>query len=137
MAEQAEQLHRLLGRDAVEPLEREAASAQPAVQLSRACDVRQYAGLPPHGLSNEQMDEVLEEVQRSKRAGRASDKTVHGWRVMYTLRRQGTTANRGDICVIDPRDGQKIYSIVGLERKMGRIQALPWAPPAVRAPARP
>lgn len=108
-----------------------------AVRLSRACDVRPYAGLPPLGLSDEQVEEVLKEVQRSKRTGRASDKEVHGWRVIYTLRRHGTTANRGDICIIDPRDGQKIFSLVGLERKMGRVQAMAWAPPPVHAPTAP
>jgi hypothetical protein len=173
MAEQAQQLQKLLGRDALQPPEEEEApdqsSASPlqapalpgpfgcsrcrwsasgcsqcrsspigpmpdgsAIRLSRACDVRLYDGLPPHGLSDEQIEEVLEEVRRCKKAARASDKTIHGWRVMYTLRRHGTAANRGDICVIDPRDGQKIFSTVGLERKMGRVEAMESVPPTVR-----
>ena len=104
-------------------------SAEPggaSAPSSRACDVRPYPGLPPHGLSNEQIDELMEEVRSLKKRARPCNQELHGWRLIYTLRRNTNGVNRGDFCVIDPRDQQKIYSMVGLERKLGRADPLPW-----------
>ena len=58
---------------------------------------------------------------------------VHGWNVVFTLR-GGCSSTRGDLMVVDPRDGQKIFSIVSLKRKLGLEDAPPpEAPPERRA----
>ncbi|KAL1521940.1 hypothetical protein AB1Y20_021588 [Prymnesium parvum] len=84
----------------------------------RSQDVRIYEGLAPHGLSEAQLEQLLTSVNEAKRSSKAVDKTLFGWRIVYTLRGPGS-ASRGDMMVVDPRDEQKIFSMVGLKRKLG------------------
>lgn len=88
-----------------------------------ASDVRVYDGLPAHGLDQAQIDELFAAVHEMKSKSSASNFFKHGWQLIYTLRTPGSST-RGDMCVIDPRDGQKIFSIVGLRRKLGLEEAM-------------
>ena len=72
-------------------------------------DVRVYPGLPPHGLTEEQITELFDAVQRMKSKSSNQNFVKHGWQCLYVLRSSGS-ATRGDMCVIDPRDGQRILS---------------------------
>ena len=74
-------------------------------------DVRTYPGLPPHGLSEDEIAELFDAVQRMKSKSSNQNFVKHGWQCLYALRTSGS-ATRGDMCVIDPRDGQKIFSLV-------------------------
>ena len=44
----------------------------------------------------------------------------HGWSISYTLRKPGSSM-RGDIHIVDPRDGAKLYSIIAFKRKVGLV----------------
>ena len=88
-----------------------------------ASDVRVYDGLESHGLDQTQIDELFAAVHEMKSKSSASNFFKHGWQLIYTLRTPGSST-RGDMCVIDPRDGQKIFSIVGLRRKLGLEEAM-------------
>ena len=78
-----------------------------------------YAGLTPHGLSEAQIDELFEAIAAMRKAAKATEFVKHGWTLQWKVRQNQGGSTRGDMCIIDPRDGQKIYSIVGLKRKMG------------------
>ena len=86
-------------------------------------DVRTYPGLPPHGLSEDEVAELFDAVQRMKSKSSNQNFVKHGWQCIYALRTSGS-ATRGDMCVIDPRDGQKIFSLVGMRRKLGLEEAM-------------
>ena len=86
---------------------------------SRPEDVQVYAGLTPHGLSEAQIDELFEAIAAMRKAAKATEFVKHGWTLQWKVRQNQGGSTRGDMCIIDPRDGQKIYSIVGLKRKMG------------------
>jgi hypothetical protein len=85
--------------------------------------VRTYPGLPPHGLSEDEIAELFDAVQRMKSKSSNQNFVKHGWQCLYVLRTSGS-ATRGDMCVIDPRDGQKIFSLVGIRRKLGLEEAM-------------
>ena len=78
-----------------------------------------YEGLTPHGLSEAQIDELFEAIAAMRKAAKATEFVKHGWTLQWKVRQNQGGSTRGDMCIIDPRDGQKIYSIVGLKRKMG------------------
>lgn len=42
-----------------------------------------------------------------------------GWELQFNVRKYGGGTMRTDICVIDPKDREKIYSVVGVYRKLG------------------
>ena len=86
---------------------------------ARAADVRTYQGLPPHGLDDEQIEKLFGAIDEMRRVSRGCDYSLFGWRLVYTLRRAPGSSTRGDIMVVDPRDGQKIFSTLGLKRKLG------------------
>ena len=86
-------------------------------------DVRTYPGLPPHRLSEGEISELFDAVQLMKSKSSNQNFVKHGWQCVYTLRTAGS-ATRGDMCVIDPRDGQKIFSLVGMRRKLGLEEAM-------------
>ena len=88
-----------------------------------AASVRLYSGLPPHGLTDEQISELFDAVQQMKAKSSNQNFFKHGWQCMFTLRAPGATT-RGDMCVIDPRDGQKIFSLIGMRRKLGLSEAM-------------
>ena len=64
-----------------------------------------------------QVEELLTAVEAMRRRPHDTDEMCHGWRLMYTLRGPGASS-RGDMAVVDPIDGQKIFSMVGLQRKL-------------------
>ena len=69
-----------------------------------ASDVRVYDGLTSHGLDQTQIDELFAAVHEMKSKSSASNLFKHGWQLIYTMRAPGAST-RGDLCVIDPRDG--------------------------------
>ena len=69
------------------------------------------------GLTEQQVEELLTAVEAMRRRPHDTDEWCHGWRLIYTLRGPGASA-RGDMTVVDPLDGQKIFSLVGLQRKL-------------------
>ena len=66
-----------------------------------------------HELTDAQAEELLAAVEAMRRRPSNTDEYLHGWRLIYSLRAAGSSS-RGDMTAIDPRDGQKIYSLVGL-----------------------
>ena len=78
---------------------------------------------------------LLAAVDEMRRSAKNVDKTFLGWRLTYLLRKCPGSSTRGDMMVQDPRDGQKIFSVVGLKRKLGLIDAMP--APVVTAPEAP
>ena len=76
-----------------------------------------------YGLTEEQITELFDAVQRMKSKSSNQNFVKHGWQCLYVLRSSGS-ATRGDMCVIDPRDGQKIFSLVGMRRKLGLEEAM-------------
>ena len=102
----------------------EAPVSQPArIITNSVADVRTYPGLRPHGLSEDEISELFDAVQLMKSKSSNQNFVKHGWQCVYTLRSAGS-ATRGDMCVIDPRDGQKIFSLVGMRRKLGLEEAM-------------
>ena len=118
--------------DGEKPTARAAEAAGPSVPVdipvrppisNSVADVRTYPGLPPHGLSEDEIAELFDAVQRMKSKSSNQNFVKHGWQCLYALRTSGS-ATRGDMCVIDPRDGQKIFSLVGMRRKLGLEEAM-------------
>ena len=56
-----------------------------------------------------------------RRRNKNTDEFVHGWRLIYALR-DGRSSTRGDMTAIDPRDGQKIFSLIGVKRKLDCVE---------------
>ena len=71
----------------------------------------------PTLLSEAQRNEIVDAVKQMVKAGKRYSAVLHGWDLKYNLRKTGT-AVRGDMCAIDPRDGQKIFSQLALKRKL-------------------
>ena len=71
----------------------------------------------PSMLSEAQRNEIVDAVKQMVKAGKRYSAVLHGWDLKYNLRKTGT-AVRGDMCAIDPRDGQKIFSQIALKRKL-------------------
>ena len=53
--------------------------------------------------------EALETLRKKKSNGSF---TLFGWKGTWIMRRSGT----GDMCMVDPANGNKIHSVVGLKR---------------------
>jgi hypothetical protein len=68
----------------------------------------------------DQAKEIVKAVETIRRQSASTNELVHGWRLTYTRRAPGA-ATRGDMCAIDPRDGQKIFSLVGLKRRLSGV----------------
>lgn len=77
----------------------------------------QMGGSTRHQMSEQQVEELITAVETMRRRSTSTDEYVHGWRLIYTLR-GGHGSTRGDMTAIDPTDGQKIFSLVGLKRKL-------------------
>ena len=95
--------------------ERALTASQPAKQ--RNCSSSKAAAPAVEPWPEEQAEALIKAVEAMRRRDVGTDELVHGWRLVYTLRAPGG-ASRGDMCAIDPRDGQKIFSLVGLKRKL-------------------
>ena len=70
-----------------------------------------------YSFTEAQVDDLFDAVEAMRKRPKNTDEYVHGWRLIYTLRSAGSAA-RGDMTAVDPRDGQKIYSMVSLRRKL-------------------
>jgi hypothetical protein len=58
--------------------------------------------------------------------------TFNGWKMLWQWR---TSAAVGDLTMIDPVDGSKIHSVIGLKRRLGLAEAPPKPPAPDPAPA--
>lgn len=63
-------------------------------------------------------EELLAAVTAIRKESRTKTIEVHGWSVGYIVR-GGPGSKRGDLCCIDPGDGQKLFSLVSIKRKLG------------------
>ena len=85
---------------------------------------------PPDGkLSEEQKEHLLQAIEQMRRATKNVNTKCLGWTLCYTLRKQGGST-RGDMMVVDPADGQKLYSVVSVKRKLGLAGPAPVREPS-------
>ena len=72
------------------------------------------------GLSDDQLVVgLLAAIDAVRNDAQECDFFLFGWQIRYKLRRG--SYERGDYTMVDPRDGQRIYSMVGLIRKLSRL----------------
>lgn len=105
----------------------------------RAEGEAEASGLEP--LSDRQKEEVVAAVEAVRAAGMSGETTKHGWIISFHVRkpaggRGSRGAPRGDLSMIDQRDGNKYASVVSLKRRLGLTEpAEAPAPPPRRAAA--
>ena len=90
----------------------------PAATEELADEPTEQLQAPPAVLSDQQKEQLLAAIEEMRRATKNVNTVCFGWKLVYTLRKQGGTT-RGDMMVIDPADGQKLYSVVSVKRKLG------------------
>eukprot|EP00967_Tisochrysis_lutea_P014457 scaffold16223_cov27-Tisochrysis_lutea.AAC.4 len=88
---------------------------------------REASGLEP--LTTEQAKELIEEIEGLRAAGVSREAWKHGWFIGFSVRRptgakSSRGAPRGDLNVVDPRDGAKYASVVSIKRKLGLMEAV-------------
>ena len=71
-------------------------------------------------LSNAQIEELLGAIETMRKVIHNQRQMVHGWQLEFVVRRNDPA--RGDICIIPP-SGEKIFSVIGVKRKLGLITA--------------
>ena len=72
---------------------------------------------PPAPLDAESIATLITTLEGVRSEGReVKEKDCFGWKITYSKRGPG---QRGDMYAIDPRDGEKMQSIVGVKRKLG------------------
>jgi hypothetical protein len=123
---QADQHERLFG-----------SSASTAMDAPDAGDAPEEPDEPdeaPAVLNNAQKERLLAAIEEMRRSSRNVNTRCLGWRLEYTLRKNGGTT-RGDMMAVDPADGQKLFSIVSVKRKLGMVAPAP--PPQVAPSAYP
>ena len=59
--------------------------------------------------------ELLAAVEDVRGSLSAQTIIMHGWTITWSVRPQST---RGDLCIVDPRDGQKFHSVISLKRRL-------------------
>ena len=59
---------------------------------------------------------LLNAIEEMRSTGAEDEREVCGWKLQYSRRGAGM---RGDMVAVDPRDGEKLQSIVGIKRKLG------------------
>ena len=112
-----------------------ALEAAPAVQEAPATD----------NLTASQAEELVTHVVELRKAGKKSSCKLYGWSIECSVR---ANAKAVDLCVVDPRDGQKLHSIISIQRKLGvaaasdapleaRTEAAGEVPPPPQAASRP
>ena len=74
----------------------------------------------PAVLDDAQKERLLAAIEEMRRSSRNVNMRCLGWHLEYTLRKNGGTT-RGDMLAVDPADGQKLFSIVSVKRKLGMI----------------
>ena len=78
-------------------------------------------------LSASQQQQLIAAIEDLRMSAVNKEKTVHGWKLEWVLRAPNKST-RGDLCMIAP-EGQKLYSVIAVKRKLGL------EPPAIVAPA--
>ena len=78
-------------------------------------------------LSASQQQQLIAAIEDLRMSAVNKEKTVHGWKLEWVLRAPNKSP-RGDLCMIAP-EGQKLYSVIAVKRKLGL------EPPAIVAPA--
>ena len=86
-------------------------------------------------LTDAEAEELVAHVAAMVKAGVPHTSTLHNWSITYTTREKkgANGAPRGDMCLVEPVSGNKIFSLVSLKRKLGLAPPLPDAPPPVYA----
>ena len=86
-------------------------------------------------LTDAEAEELVAHVAAMVKAGVPHTSTLHNWSITYTTREKkgASGAPRGDMCLVEPESGSKIFSLVSLKRKLGLAPPLPDAPPPVYA----
>ena len=59
------------------------------------------------GLSEAQIDELFAAIAAMRKAAKATEVVKHGWTLQWKVRQNQGGSTRGDMCIIDPRDGQE------------------------------
>ena len=77
----------------------------------------------------EETTKLLDAIEEMRSTGAEKEREVCGWKLQYSRRGAGM---RGDMVAVDPRDGEKLQSIVGIKRKLG-IHTDPAAPDAAKS----
>ena len=106
---QAEQHERLFG-----------STASTAMDAPDAGDAPEEPEEAPAVLDDAQKERLLAAIEEMRRSSRNVNTRCLGWHLEYTLRKNGGTT-RGDMLAVDPADGQKLFSIVSVKRKLGMI----------------
>ncbi|MDC0526039.1 hypothetical protein OAO87_03475 [bacterium] len=83
----------------------------------------------------EQHAELLAAIEGVRSASATRTLVLHGWSITWSVRPGHGSKVRGDLCIVDPRDGQKLYSVVALKRKLGLADVGQAASSAVRVGA--
>ena len=68
-----------------------------------------------------QKQEIVEAIKHIRTSKKNAKIVVHGFRIEWTLRDKRHSSMRGDLVMIDPRDGQKLFSVVSVQRKLGLV----------------
>ena len=68
-----------------------------------------------------QCEELLNAVEAIRVSPTSTTQVVNGWSINWSVRPGNSAAVRGDLCIVDPQDGQRIYSLVALKRKLGLV----------------
>ncbi|KAL1524033.1 hypothetical protein AB1Y20_018947 [Prymnesium parvum] len=83
-------------------------------------------GATPAGeLSDEQKEAILEEIARMRKVIRNQEKLLFGWKLQFTVR--ACDKSRADLCCVPP-SGEKIFSVIGVKRKLGLVSTAPAEP---------
>jgi len=117
---QAEQHERLFGS---------ASTAEDAPAAADEPDDPDDPDEAPVVLNDAQKERLIAAIDEMRRSTRNVNTRCLGWRLEYNLRKNGGTT-RGDMMAIDPADGQKLFSVVSVKRKLGML-----APAAAREPS--
>lgn len=63
--------------------------------------------------------ELLAAVEDVRGSHTSQTIIVHGWKITWSVRPGHQSVARGDLCIVDPRDGHKFYSVISLKRRLG------------------
>ena len=72
-------------------------------------------------------EEVVATLERMQNDRESQRDECHGWVISYAVRSKQyakESKKRGDFVVTDPRDGERLFSILGVKRKLGLVAAV-------------
>ena len=99
-----------------------AVTQAPKAALGSALDAPDPPLMP---FPKDQAMEVISALEQLKASAETASEVCHGWSLSYRMRqpKKGSPgpAKAGDFVIIDPRDNRKIFSILGVKRKLGLI----------------